>query len=146
MDQHLLPVPAIEHANRFHERQALTLPVARVAIIDVPGVETERAVVAVASAPEWSPNHRLALLASERPVACLHTRTLSVLAASLTPIPSSLFTRLSMLSVRFTPVEFAIPFNIVVVTGRELLSTVLMTRHVLTLSDNLERSGFERDC
>ena len=54
MDHHLLAFRAVEVADRGHQRAAIAGPVAHPPVVDVPGVEAERAVVAVATAGEMT--------------------------------------------------------------------------------------------
>jgi hypothetical protein len=65
MHEHLLAISPHQDAGRFHQRVAIALAVARMAVVDMARVQTVRAVVPVASTRDRRANELLAVPALE---------------------------------------------------------------------------------
>ena len=65
MHQHLLTVPPHKFADRLHGGMAITLAIARMAVIDMATPQTIRAVIAMSPTGNWRADELLAVHAFE---------------------------------------------------------------------------------
>jgi hypothetical protein len=72
VEQYLFAFAAIEDADRSHQGTTTTCAVARLSVVDVPGVETERTVVAVTATGHGRADERFAMAALERLATVCH--------------------------------------------------------------------------
>jgi len=73
MEQHLFTLSAMDGADGADQGTTTTCPVSRLAVVDVSRIETERAVIAVATARDGRANERFAVSTREPLAAVCHS-------------------------------------------------------------------------